>query len=779
MLDAVGQPFLSIARRATRTCIWLVIAGALLDFTGCATQKFLIKRDTPANPLAIQLQLASKKGPQVSPRTETLLRKYDLLELYQTDTPGCMERLQQLTVTEPTGELVYSVAELAYLEGHRAEKDKDEARALDMFGVAVSNAYMYLFASEFDPIRNPYDPQFRGACDLYNTSLEATLRLVNIKGQLRPGESYTVTTGKQTYEVNTVAKGKWRNEDFERFEFVSEFKLSEKLDLTGTTYGLGVPLIAVRRQNSADDPREKYYPEGLSFPVTALLRVVSHRPGERKAVNRHSCVLELHDPLAASDIQLAQRLVPLQTDLSTALAFFLDSPQFQENTSATKGLFDPAANQDNRGIYMLEPFDPNRIPVLMVHGLWSNPVTWMPMFNDLRSFTELRKNYQFWFYYYPSGQPFWLSATQLRDDLAELRQRLDHDHRYPALDQMVLVGHSMGGLVSRMQTIESGQEFWRIMSDKPFEEVRGKPEVIEQLSRELFFHPNESIKRVVTIGTPHRGSSYSNDTTRWLGRKFIKLPTMMVSTSRTLVSDNPGVFRTTELLTASTAIDSLSPDSPVFPAMLRAPRAPWVTYHNIIGQVPDRGLFSDGTSTSDGVVDVTRAHMDDVVSEVVVAADHQNIHNTPRAILEVRRILLEHLESLRSQSRVAERLDGTQPQRISNSESMTNVPMVQISTHDKRVMPAQIGPAAAGLTTAAPQPGLPDSWWLPRWLGAGNSYSGTSPTSSQQSMQDLVGGAAQPASPKPERSVPWLKPTQLGTGSSRRSTTVSSLPDGN
>lgn len=737
-----------------RLVCWLLAAALLGMSCGCTSQKFLIRRDTPDNPLAIPLQLASRQGPHVTPRTESLLRKYDLREVYETDAPTCLERLQQLTATEPTGELVYGLAELAYINGLHAEKEKDVVAALDMFGIAVSNAYMYLFASEFDPIRNPYDPQFRGACDLYNTSLEATLRLVNAKGQLHPGQSYHVTANQKEYEVAVVVKGKWANEDIDHFEFVSEFKLSEKLDTTGTTYGLGVPLIAVRRKRDSDDPREKYYPEGLSFPVTALLRVVRHHPGERQPSNRHQCVLELHDPLAASDLQLAQRLVPLQTDLSTALAYFLDSPQFQENTSATKGLLNPRANQANRGIYMLEPFDPNRIPVLMVHGLWSNPVTWMPMFNDLRSFPELRKNYQFWFYYYPSGQPFWLSATQLREDLAELRQRLDNDHQYPALDQMVLVGHSMGGLVSRMQTIESGQEFWRILSDKPFDEVRGDPEDLERLRYSLFFHPNESIKRLVTIGTPHRGSTYSNDTTRWLARHVIKLPAMMISTGQKLARENPGVFRSTELLTTSTAIDSLSPDAPVFPVMLRAPRAPWVTYHNIIGQIPKRGFFSEDDPESDGVVNVSSAHMDDVESEIMVSADHQNIHNTPRAILEVRRILIEHLDKLRNQSQVAERLDGRQPQRISNSDSVTSAPMVQISTGSQRVQ--------------APRPESPDSWWLPRWLGEGNSYSGQRPATSQQSMQELMQSGSQPSAPKPERSVPWLRPSPHGSGSSRK-----------
>ena len=65
------------------------------------------------------------------------------------------------------------------------------------------------------------------------------------------------------------------------------------------------------------------------------------------------------------------------------------------------------------------------MPVVMVHGLWSSPITWMEMYNDLRSDPQVRENYQFWFYLYPTGQPFWTSATQMREDLAMMRREVD------------------------------------------------------------------------------------------------------------------------------------------------------------------------------------------------------------------------------------------------------------------------------------------------------------------------------------------------------------------
>jgi pimeloyl-ACP methyl ester carboxylesterase len=652
--------------------MWL---GVFLAFfycvSGCSTQRYLIQRDTPANPLSMQLSLASRSGPKVTQRTTDVLRRFALDGTFNRNPIACMEAMQQLLDTEMDGELVYGVSEIAYIEAKRREASRP-AEALDLYGVAVSNAYMYLFSGEFDNIRNPYDPQFRGACDLYNQSLEGSLRLIIATGQLQPGKSYEVVTDKQRYTVQTSIKGPWSPQDFERFEFVSEYKI-DGLNSSGVTYGLGVPLIAIRRKGPATDPREEFYPNGLSFPVTALLKVVppSDNPGNRTQ-HRHHCVLELHDPLQSSDINLGTRLVPLQTDLSTALAYFLDNPEFQEKNQATLGLLNPQKTEQYRGIVMLEPFDPHRIPVLMVHGLWSSPVTWMPMFNDLRSFPDIRKNYQIWFYNYPTGQPFWLSATQLREELASLRQKLDPDRQYEALNQMVLVGHSMGGLVSRLQTIESRNEFWSILSDKPFEQVQGPPEELQLLQQAAFFRPNQDVRRVITIGTPHRGSDFANDATRWLSRQLIQLPTKMVATSKRLINLNPDVFQNDEILTSNTSIDSLSPDSPVFPAMLRAPRAPWVTYHNIVGMIEKEGWFKKSAATGDGVVEYESAHMDDVASEISVEAEHSSVHSHPRTTLEVRRVLLEHLAAVQSEYRVAQRLAQLETDRASrNGDSKT------------------------------------------------------------------------------------------------------------
>lgn len=356
--------------------------------------------------------------------------------------------------------------------------------------------------------------------------------------------------------------------------------------------------------------------------------------------------LELYDPLEATDIEVAGRRVPLESDGSTALAYYLSNPQLKLHELETIGLLRPDLTQNVTGLYMLEPYDPQKIPVVMVHGLWSSPLTWMEMFNDLRGDPTLRQNYQFWFYLYPTGQPFWASATRFRDDLARLRYTVDPQYRNPVLDQMVLVGHSMGGLVSKLQTVESRDDYWHIVSDQPFLDVKASPEERMRLEKTFYFHPNPSIRRVVTIATPHRGSEFANDATRWLSHKLITLPNMMQLTRDELLKNNPGLFRDPAMLNVKTSIDSLAPDSPILPVLLESPVPPDVTYHNIVGVIPANGWFHKVAGDSDGVVAFQSAHLENVSSEIVVNADHVNIHRHPASILEVRRILLEHLNGL-------------------------------------------------------------------------------------------------------------------------------------
>jgi pimeloyl-ACP methyl ester carboxylesterase len=617
-----------------------------LLLSGCAGGQYLAVRKRPFNPLEQQLSLVKGTG-KPTERTRQFLRRFDLLKPYEKDPKYALVELNSQIAVEPTAEKIYSFAELSYLQGRRAESLYKSDLALDLYGASVAHAYWFLLDPAFDRFRNPYDPQFRRACDLYNSSLEASLRIVKKQGKLLPDQTVSLETAKQKFKVKIVCRGSWKAENIERLEFASDYEVKGLINQYHT-YGLGVPLIAVRKSQPSLDRIEKFYPKGLSFPATAFLRVMS-QPHEAMAGHERECVLELYDPLHATDIEVCNRRVPLETDLSTPLAYYLNAKQFQQQGAATLGLLDTNLVAPYKGIYMVEPYDPTKIPVLMVHGLWSSPITWMEMFNDLRSEPEIRNRYQFWFYLYPTGQPFWTTAACLRRDLQEMRAVLDPERGNRALDEMVLVGHSMGGLVSRMQTIESGDDFWHIVSDRPIEDLNATDDEREGIAGVCYFHPNPSIARVITIASPHRGSNFANYYTRTAGKLFITLPEMMQQVSNSLIRKNPGYFRDTELLTTTTSIDSLAPDSPIFPVYLASQRGPNVHYHNIVGETSPSAIVGAFVERGDGIVPLTSAHMEDVESEISVNADHVTVHRHPRAVLEVRRILLQHEEEVLAQ----------------------------------------------------------------------------------------------------------------------------------
>ena len=546
--STVGQ-----ANRGTRqsssvgaiVCQVLLVALLLLPGGGCASSRGVSLRSTPQNPLADALQLTSYWGPRPSGRTMQVLRVCNLEEELGKEPRQLLDHLQAFIDREPTAERVYAFAELAYLEAKKAE-EQDKNLALDLYGASVLHAYQYLFDARLAYTRNQYDPQYRGACDLYNGALEGALRIVCRDMELVPGHSRTFETATGSWDITCVLRGNtWHAEDIGRFEFVSDYEING-LRNHYRMRGLGVPLIAVRRRYTNEPAVAQYYPTDLSFPVTVFLRPLPDSdPGTEQRGTHHRGVLELYDSLTAPETRIADRLVPLESDLTTPLAYFLSNPELDV---ATEGLLRPdkllklRPDRPNSimGLYMVQPYEPGKIPVLMVHGLWSSPMTWMEMFNDLRSSREIREHYQFWFYLYPTGQPFWISATQLRKDLSELRQVIDPERQEPALDQMVLVGHSMGGLVSMMQTIDSKNDYWNLASQQPFESVKAEPEVRDKLQSAFFFRPSPSVRRVVTIGTPHRGSTVSNQTTQWLLSKLIYLPNTLVQSQQKLFRENQG-----------------------------------------------------------------------------------------------------------------------------------------------------------------------------------------------------------------------------------------------
>ena len=355
-----------------------LLAIALVSISlaaGCVAShnKWITLRSTPRNPLTESLSLLNRSGPKPTERTIQLLRRYDLEEDLSANRAELLARLNSIDLQEPNRLNAYALAELAYVGAKREEQDSRVDKALELYGSAVVHSYRYLFDDKYGEPSNQYDPKFRRACDLYNAALEGALRIVQAKGNLRPGTTQVIQTANHNCRLDIVLQSQdWHEGDFDYFEFVTDYEV-HGLRNHYHNFGLGVPLIAVHKRHEGEESHEEFYPADLSFPVTAFMRVKTD-PNTNKSTGH--AVLELYDPLNQPRIQVAAAQVPLETDLSTPLAHTLSQPALDDNRLSTIGLLNTKKAHELRGLYMLEPYRPEKIPVVMVHGLWSSPVTW-------------------------------------------------------------------------------------------------------------------------------------------------------------------------------------------------------------------------------------------------------------------------------------------------------------------------------------------------------------------------------------------------------------------
>ncbi len=519
----------------------------------------------------------------------------------------------------------------AGLDARRTSREIDARYQLD----ALTDASVALASLSAEPRSKRPDPRKPDALALSGAVQEEFLRATSGR-RVRLDEDWRAKLAGLGIALTIARDAEFLDPDqFDEFLFADDFQV-KNLDHHYKTPGLGVPLIALRKFDlKAIEGRrgeEKFLMPRQVYPMTAVLKL-DPPSGLR---------LELHDPLLERQVLLDGRKEPLAGDLTTPLVYhFVQSPLpiLQEI-----GLLDPQWLEKLAGLYMLHPYEPGKIPVLLVHGLRSSPAAWMKVINDLRGDPALRDRYQFWLFMYPTGTPFPASAAKLRQKLGELRDVIDPARADKALDRMVVVGHSMGGLISKMLIEESGDDLWRLIARRPFEELQAEPEHRDLLRRIFFFEPHPSVARMVFIATPHRGSDLGDQFIGRLADRLIRLPSKLRLLYKALLARNGPDFFTPEIRDGGlpSSIDELRPDNRLLTTLASLPRKPGVPVHSIIGQLdPDLPIELG----SDGVVPYKSSHLEWSTTELVVPGSHV-CQDTPETIRELRRILYRHLGKL-------------------------------------------------------------------------------------------------------------------------------------
>lgn len=410
----------------------------------------------------------------------------------------------------------------------------------------------------------------------------------------------------------------------------SEFKGKEGFNRRHMRAGIGLPLVGINRdavlrllltQGAVDQFKRR---EGYTAPRTALLIFDKPPvPGQPRDVR-----IALVDPRKVREERVGKRLLPVAADFTAPL--MAAYPSFGSQFDAIKAAIYPDTLLASSAIYATEVYDPERIPVLLVHGLFSTPDMWKNVINDLGAMPGIGDRFQFYTFTYPTGMSPILTADLLREKLEKVRRARPLPNGY------VLVGHSMGGILSRLQIVDSDHEFWRETFGKKAEEVLREMPASDPIRRAYFFDADPLAKRAIFICTPHQGSPMAERSiVRWFGR----LARTPVQLSHTIATSPLRAFNLIPDRLPSSA-DGLSPSSPVLQTMVKRPmKAP---VHSIIG---NRGKAGPLEEASDGIVPYPSAHVPEAVSEKVVPGNH-GAFALDESIAEVARILREHDRSL-------------------------------------------------------------------------------------------------------------------------------------
>jgi pimeloyl-ACP methyl ester carboxylesterase len=578
----------------------------ILTLPACTTPVGV--REVDARTVHRQLAANALTAGRPSAASKQVLERLDLAERYDRDPEAALQEMLAGLADLTSSNRLFALAELSFLH---AEKVK----ATDWYFASVVSAYAFLFPEDPDEAPHPFDPRLRVAVDLYNRALTLALSTPGAsRAILEGGGSYRFPFGEIEIEADPESF-RWGRRQLEDFVDVAELEV-RGLRNRYRRPGIGAPLAAtaVREDDEQEDQASARLGERVTLPVTLFLRIESPRQGLREGHLRGRLVF--YADATDSSVEVAGRKVPLEVDTTAALAYALQGSRIWDWEIAgfrSGDLLPEFLQGAEDGLFMLRPYRPGQIPLVLVHGTASSPARWAEMVNEL----------------------------VLRQALVNTVGDLDPEGRDPALQRMVVIGHSQGGLLAKGAVTDSGTAFWDTFSDVPFDDVAADldPETVELLEGAIFFEPLPFVERVVFIATPHRGSFAARGFLGGLAAGMVQLPGNLVRGSVDLITQDESARLRREMARMPSSVENMRPDHRFTTTFSAIPVDEGVIAHSIIAVAGD-GPPEEG---NDGVVEYQSAHIEEAVSELVVRSGH-SVQGHPRTILEVRRILLQHVD---------------------------------------------------------------------------------------------------------------------------------------
>jgi len=557
--------------------------------------------------------------------TGVILARHGLLDRAAADPVGAAQALEARLVVQAEPDGALGLAELFYQAGLQ-HQERSTLAAMSYYRDAAALSVLALA-----------EPDGAGrdlAIELHNHALARLIRLTRARS-IREDRTWRRLLEEQGLVLETCERYLDPGQ-------IADLRVAGDLRVTGMehvyyTKGLGVPLVAHRVAGAtpAGDRQDRFLPHELQTGATAVIMPGGGLVGGQWRLAPASLIL--FDPFVERTLGLGARQIEVASDRTTPLA-----AQVARGHLATLewlGLFESDFKRPGfeSGLYMMRPYEPGKIPVVFVHGLFSSPRAWTQSINELRNAPELDARFQYWVFLYPTGLPIPGSAARLRDSLVDVRESLDPAHTDPALDRMVLIGHSMGGILSKMMTQDTGLALWDAAITVPHDQFKAPPDLKAGLDHVLVFQPLPFVRRVVFVATPHRGSPIADSLFGRTISDLVRRPAELASRINEIEKLNgPNVIARELRSEPLNAIGNLRTNSPILAALDHIPVSPAVPYHSIIP------LIGGQKGSFDGVVEYRSSHLDRAASERIVAGTHSS-QEDPQVTRELRRILLQHL----------------------------------------------------------------------------------------------------------------------------------------
>lgn len=595
----------------------------LLFITGCVTPIWVDR--VGAREVHRELTSNVISTGNISLNSQIVLQQWGLWQYYQSNPREAIALLHQTAaVGQPDPDVLFALAEMSF---RRAE---DTAAQADYLAATIY-AYAFLFPNDRARYPNEFDPRVRIASDIYNRSLTSAFESPDSSLVALRSGTFALPFGTIHITFNQES-ARWGR------LVLSDFTPADELRVHGlrsiyTKHGLGAPLAAETTSNINESGFQ--VEPGVKVPATALLRL--DPGGSALAGGRLQGRIDVYPAFEPSAIEIDGHSVPLEVEITAAFAYGLSDPKVWESEYAgflNGDFFRQTAAQ----LVALEPYRPDQIPVIFIHGTVSSPGRWADLINDLQSNPVIREHYQFWSFTYASGSPTAFSAMQLRIAIAEAVQKLDPAGDDPVLKRMVLIGHSQGGLIAKLLVIDSGSRLWDALSRQPLDQLRISASTHDLLHKALFVTPVPEVRRVIFIATPQHGSFVAGSAIGQFLASLVTPPSSLTTALRDVTEDNPDVLKVHPSPLQLGSVSFMTPGSPLSTALAAIPISPNIAAHSIIA-VQGRGPVETG---DDGVVSYQSAHIDGVQSEIVVRSGH-SVQGDPQTVAEVRRILLLHL----------------------------------------------------------------------------------------------------------------------------------------